>query len=462
MAAAYRLRELFAAQAAPPALTLLEGSLRLGGPIETIRDQGFVAECGADSFLTDKPWTLNLCRKLGLEQELLSTGPERKTLIVSRGRLTEIPPGFNLLAPARLRPILQSSLLSRRGKIRLALEPLIPARRNIEDESIARFVTRRMGREVLDRLAQPLAAGIYTGDPRVLSLRATLPRFAEFERLHGSVIHGLRMAQNSAVKDASGARWSLFLSFERGMQTLTDALAAQLRGIIRLGARVQEIAPGPGGLGWRATLRDGETLLSDAVICATPAGVAGRLVRGFDSTLGDLLAGLAYSSAAVIDLAYRESDFPQPPRATGFVVPAVEGHKIIAASFSSVKFAGRAPRDHVLVRVFVGGALQKEMLARGDEELIAVARMELSELLGVRATPLLARIRRWDESMPQYAVGHLKWRREVEEATGKLPGLSLAGAAYSGVGIPDCIHSGEVAAEKIHAFLQARQRQSAA
>lgn len=462
MAAALRLRELGAAQTTAPAVSLLEGSSRLGGPIATLNEHGFVAECGADSFLSDKPRVLDLCRRLGLEHELLSTGAARTTLIVNRGRLMAIPPGFNLMAPTLLSPMLKSSLLSRRGKLRLALEPLIPARRNIEDESIARFVTRRMGREVLQRLAQPLAAGIYTGDPQMLSLRATLPRFRELERRYGSVIRGLRVTRQSETEDASGARWSLFLSFERGMQTLIDALAAQLKGVIRTGAPVREIAPGPGGVGWRVTLRDGETMLGDAVICATPANATARLVSGFDSALASLIARLTYSSAAVINLGYRESDFPQLPRATGFVVPAVEGRRIIAASFSSIKFAGRAPSEHVLIRVFVGGMLQKEMLARGDDDLIGVARTELAELLGVRAHPLVTRVSRWPESMPQYAVGHLKWRDEVMAEVGKRQGLLLAGAAYDGVGIPDCVKSGETAAEAIHAYLQEQERQSAA
>ncbi len=463
LAAAHRLMELGREHGETPAVTLLEHSARLGGPIQTVRERGFVIECGADSFISEKPWALALARRLGLEAELIPTGEMRRTLVVWRGRLTEVPVGFNLLAPVDLWPILKSPILSLRGKLRLALEPILPRRTADGDESIAAFVTRRMGREVLERLAQPLAAGIYTGDPAVLSISATLPRFAELESHYGSVIRGLKAVHKKiAARGASGARWSLFLSFKNGMQTLVDALAGKVGGAIRTRTGVQSLsAPAPQGK-WRAGLRDGTALEADAVICAAHAGHAAAMLEGLDAELAARLRRIGYSSAAVVNLAYHQSDFPRMPPGFGFVVPAAEGRKIIAGSFSSLKYAGRAPQGCVLMRVFVGGVLQKEMMELSDEEMVAVAREEVASLLGVNAPPLLTRVARWADSMPQYAVGHLSLVAEIEQRAGRLPGLVLAGAAYRGVGIPDCVHSGEQAAEAIWSHLHSSLRQSAA
>jgi oxygen-dependent protoporphyrinogen oxidase len=453
LAAAYRLRELRQQGQALEAIVLEAGD-QLGGPIRTRHENGFLLETGADSFVTDKPWALNLARRLGLDSQLLGTGAYRKTLVVCRGRLQEIPTGFNLMAPARLMPMLKSPILSWPGKLRLLMEPLIPARRGGGDESLASFVRRRMGRELLERLAQPLAGGIYTADPARLSLHATLPRFAEMERAHGSVVRGLRAAaRNAATRQASGARWSLFLTCENGMQTLIDALAAALGDCVRRRSAVRELTRQTSGRGWNLRLDDGATLCADAVICAIPAPDAGRLLAAAEPGLARLLVQLRYSSAAVVNLAYRESDFANPPRATGFVVPFVEGRRIIAASFSSIKFAGRAPAGHVLLRVFLGGTLQQDMLRHDDDTLARFAREEIAGLLGVKAPPRLSSVTRWDNSMAQYAVGHLDWADAVQGAARKLAGLFLAGAAYRGVGIPDCIHSGELAAEAAAATL---------
>ncbi|HEV3109280.1 MAG TPA: protoporphyrinogen oxidase [Candidatus Binataceae bacterium] len=463
LAAAHRLTELAREDADPIQVTLLERSGRVGGPIETVCERGFVIECGADSFISEKPWALALARRLGLEAELIPTGEMRRTMIVCRGRLTDIPAGFNLLAPINLLPMFKSPILSLRGKLRLALELMLPRRVADADESIAGFVTRRMGREVLERLAQPLAAGIYTGDPAALSIEATLPRFAELESHYGSVIRGLKEVQKKiSARDASGARWSLFLSFKGGMQTIIDALARELGGAIRLETGVQSLtAPAP-HTKWRVALREGTVLEADGVICAARAGDAAGMVESFDGELGASLRRIEYSSAATVTLAYQESDFPQTPRSFGFVVPAAERRKIIAGSFSSVKFAGRAPDGCVLMRVFMGGVLQKEVMALGDDEMVATAREEITALLGVNAAPILTRVARWVDSMPQYAVGHLSLVAEIEQRAAKLEGFALAGAAYRGVGVPDCVHSGEQAAEAVWSWLHSSMRQSAA
>ncbi len=464
LAAAYRLTELAREHESQLQLTVLERSDQLGGPIHTIRENGFVIECGADSFISDKPWALELARRLGLEGELIPTTSEfRRTMVVCRGRLTEIPAGFQLLAPVDLMPIMRSPILSLRGKLRLLLELILPRRAAPEDESLGAFVTRRMGREVLDRLAQPLAAGIYTGDPAILSIEATLPRFAELESHYGSVIRGLKAVQKkSAERRASGARWGLFLSFSGGMRTIVDALRDRLAETIRMDTGVQSLLPSASGAKWRLTLSDGSAMEADAVICAARAADTAALAAAFDPELTSRLRRIGYSSAATVNLAYHEADLPQIPDSFGFVVPAVERRRIIAGSFSSLKFAARAPAGYVLLRVFLGGAMQREMMALDDAAMAAAARAEIADLLGIAADPLLTRVARWADSMPQYAVGHLGLVAQIEERVRMLGGFHLAGAAYRGVGIPDSIHSGEQAAEAAWSYLQSTARQSAA
>jgi oxygen-dependent protoporphyrinogen oxidase len=461
LAAACRIRELAAAREFPLEAALFEKGPDLGRALATVREGGFVIETGADSFLSEKPWALELAKRLGLEQELIRTdGRYRKTYVVRAGRLVEIPEGFSLLAPTRFLPIVTSPLFSIRGKLRMGLEPLIPVRRDASDESLAAFVTRRLGREVLDRVAQPLAGGIYTADPESLSLMATMPRFIEMERRYGSLFKGLRAASRSIPvqsKGTSGARWSLFLSFRGGMRAIVDALAARLGECVRIRTEVTTLArPGSDrdGGGWRVELADGVHFDADAVIVATPAYDAARLLMPHDAELARLLGEIRYSSAASVNLAYRVADIPRLPESFGFVVPVKEHRKIIACTFSSVKFAHRAPDGTVLMRMFLGGALQAEMMALEDNALVAAAREEIAALLGVRAEPVLTHVQRWPGQMPQYSLGHLDRVARIERRASALSGLALAGAAYRGVGVPDCVHSGEQAAEAVLDYLQ--------
>jgi protoporphyrinogen/coproporphyrinogen III oxidase len=474
LSAAFRLLELSAKHEAPLEVVLLESGPRLGGALHTIREQGFIAEAGADSFLTEKPWALDLVRRLGLQGELTSTREAfRRTYVVHNGALVEIPEGFSLLAPTRLLPMLRSPLLSPLGKLRMAIEPLIPRRRGHSDESLASFVTRRLGRQVLDRIAQPLAGGIYTADPEELSLQATLPRFADMEARHGSVIRGLRAAARAhGAKSGgsgkpggtSGARWSLFASLRGGIGTLVDALAQRLGETVRRDAEVValERIGGEAGRGterkpqWRVVTADGARIEADAVICALPAHRAAPLLAPHSPGLARALGAIAYASAAVVNLAYREGDFPRAPRSFGFVVPAIERRRIIAGSFTSLKFAERAPAGTILLRAFVGGALQNELTALSDDAMIDAVREEFRALLGVGAEPMWARVTRWPDSMPQYAVGHRGRIAEIERAVVALPAFELAGAALRGVGIPDCVLGGERAAQAIFTELGAQ------
>ena len=451
LAAAHRIGELAAARELPVEVTILERGSRVGGPLKTIRCDGFTIETGADSFLTEKPAAADLARRLGLENDLIPTREQfRRTYVVHDGKLVEIPEGFSLLAPTHLEPVMKSSLFSDEGKRRIAMEPSVAPRTAPGDESLAAFVTRRLGREVLDRVAQPLAGGIYTADPERLSMSATMPRFVEMEKRYGSLIRGLQEAEKArTLKTAgtSGARWSLFLSMRNGMGSLVDALASRVSDSLRLGVEIADVARNADG--WKLALGDGNSVDADAVICAAPAFAAARFLKSADAALAQALAKISYASAATVNLTFREADFPKPPNAFGFVVPIIEHRKIIAGSFSSLKFEGRAPAGNILARAFVGGVLQNEMNSLSDDAMVAAVRDEFRALLGVTATPGIVEVQRWPDSMPQYEVGHLDRVAEIERTAAHLPNFVLAGAAYRGVGIPDCIRSGEEAAQTI-------------
>jgi oxygen-dependent protoporphyrinogen oxidase len=448
LAAAHRLTELARERSEPIDLTLLEARDRLGGTIATERTQGFLIEAGPDSFISEKPWALALAERLGLSTRLVRTDDRfRQTWVVFRGRLEPLPEGFQLLAPARFWPLVSSRLFSWPGKLRMAMDLVLPRRVGAEDESLGSFVSRRLGREALERVAQPLVAGIYTADPDSLSLGATMPRFLEMERAHRSLILALRRGarQNPGmVAGTSGARWSLFVSFADGMEEFTRALADRLPpGSVRLKERVVGLQRD--GTRWRVGTADGSGVDADAVIVAAEAHQTARMVRGLDPSLAHLLETIPYSSSATVTLAYRREEIPHPLDGFGFVVPRIERRPILACTFSSVKYPGRAPAGHVLLRVFLGGALDEGILKEDDERMLAIVRGQLHELLGVTAPPLLTRVHRYPASMAQYLVGHLGTVAVIETRVAQIPGFALAGSAYRGVGISDCVHSGEEA-----------------
>jgi protoporphyrinogen/coproporphyrinogen III oxidase len=457
LAAAHRLVELARDERRPLDLVLLEATGRLGGTIRTERSESFLLEAGADSFISEKPWALALAERVGLGARLRRTDDRfRRTYVVRRGRLRPLPEGFLLLAPTRAWPVLASGVFSWRGKLRLGLDLVLPRRSGAADESLGSFVRRRLGREALERVAQPLVGGIYTADPDRLSLAATMPRFLALEREHRSLILGLRRtARAGETAGASGARWSLFVTLAGGMEELVAALAARLpAGAVRLGSPVGGIVPAPDG--WRVHPRDGAPLHADGVVLAGPAPAMAALVRAVDPALASRLGGIAYASSATVALAYPRAAVRHPLDGFGFVVPRVEGRAILACTFSSVKYPGRAPDGAVLLRVFVGGALQADLLARADEDLIRLAHDDVATLLGVAGDPVLARVWRHPGAMPQYDVGHLDRVAAIESRLEAFPSLALAGAAYRGVGIADCVRSGEAAAERLNSTLKGR------
>lgn len=466
LAAAHRLEELSREREQQLRFTLLEAGDRLGGVIATERQDDFLLELGPDSFISEKPWALALCRRLGLEPELLGTNDtHRATFVVHKGKLEPLPQGFMLLAPTQFGPLVRSRIFSWPGKLRMALDLVLPRAREQSDESLGSFVRRRLGREALERIAQPLIGGIYTADPDQLSLAATMPRFLHMEREQRSVIYALwRAARRNpqTTKGTSGARWSLFVTLQTGMQRLVSALTESLSlGTLRQSCPVTSVRFQPAesdAAGWTVDCADGSSLHADGLVLATPAFASAQLVHGFDPSLSQRLSSIPYSSTATVNMAYRRDRIPHPLNGFGFVAPRVERRAILAGTFSSVKYAGRAPNDHTLLRTFVGGALQAELFERDDAEIRALVRNELRQLLGIEAEPLLTRIARYPQSMPQYCIGHLQLVAEIENHAAQHPGLALAGNAYRGVGLADCVRSGEAAAEAV--FTECRSRRS--
>ncbi|MCI0548240.1 MAG: protoporphyrinogen oxidase [Candidatus Rokubacteria bacterium] len=451
LAAAHRALELARASGRAVELELLEADGRLGGTIRTESRDGFLVECGPDSFLSEKPWALDLCRRLGVEDRLVRTDDRfRKTFVVHEGRLHPLPDGFQLLAPTRFGPFLRSGLFSWRGKLRMGLDLVLP-RGADPDESLGAFVRRRLGREALERVAQPLVAGIYTADPDALSLAATMPRFLELERRERSLIRALWRAARqggAAATGTSGARWSLFVTFARGMEELVRVLAERLPPeAVRLKERVIDVHRA--GARWRVLTTGSGAVEADAVVIATEAYQTARMLRYLDPGLAHLLGDIPYAGSATVNLAYPRAGIPHALDGFGFVVPRAERRPVLAATFSSVKYPGRAPAGHALLRVFLGGAMDEDVLERDDEVLVAASRGQLAELLGIRAEPMFTRVSRYPRAMPQYHVGHLARIEAIEAAVARHPGLALAGAAYRGVGIADCVRSGEEAAARL-------------
>jgi oxygen-dependent protoporphyrinogen oxidase len=450
LAAALRVRER------DPGIELfvLEAAARAGGTVATERTDGFLVESGADSVLTEKPWALALATRHGFADRLIGTSEgERRTYVVHAGRLHPLPDGFLMLAPTALWPLALSPLFSWRGKLRMGLDLVLPRGRARSDESLGSFVRRRLGREALERVADPLVGGIYSADPERLSLRASMPRFLDLERKHRSVILGLRAAANAATRHGAGARYGLFASHRDGMGAFVDEMVRRLpQEALRLRARVDALTRERGL--WQV-LVDGTPIGADAVIVGIPAHAAARLVAPLDAALARALEAIDYASAATVTLGYRRADVEPALRGFGFVVPYVEGRRLIACTYSSRKYAGRAPAGFELLRAYVGGARRPELVERTDDELLAMVRGELAALAGITAEPVLTRVSRQRRAMPQYAVGHLERVAAIEQATEAWPGLGLAGAAYRGVGIPDCIRSGEAAADAVLDALEA-------
>jgi protoporphyrinogen/coproporphyrinogen III oxidase len=462
LSTAYALTESASLQNIPLTCTLIEAAPRLGGKILTEPVNGFLIEGGPDSFLSLKPWGLELCRKLGLADRVIGTNPDqRKTFVYSQGRLHELPEGLAMGVPTKLGPFLRSELLSWRGKLRLGAELLVPQRREEDDESLGSFFRRRLGDEAFERIIEPLMTGIYAGDADQLSIQATFPRFPEMERAQGGIVRAMlgawrRQASGGQISNLSpsvDSRLTPFVTLRGGLAEMVQVLASRLAAVkVLTGRRVQAVRVRGEDAGYEILIEGESPLAADALILAIPAYDAASLLEPLDGGLAGTIRGIPYASTATVSLGFRREGFRHGLGGYGFVVPRSEGRPLLASTWTSSKWSHRTPDDAVLLRAYLGGAGREMVVERSDEELVALVRAELKAVMGITETPILARVYRWPRAMPQYLVGHLGRLATIEKKLRRLPGVFLTGAGYRGVGIPDCIRDGQETAERVRAY----------
>ena len=454
LSTAWYLEKQAAEQGVDLSYTLLEKAERWGGKVLTEEvdsdsDAPFVVEAGPDSFLTQKPWALQLARELGMEDRLLGTNDaKRNVYVLNRGKPVILPDGVLLIVPTKFMPFALSPLISPLGKLRMGMDLFIPAKKDDEDETLADFIRRRLGNEALDKIAEPLMSGIYNAEAERQSIMATFPRFRDIEKQHGSLIRGMidSMRKRMAAKAKStGKPMSTFMSFYGGTNELIDTLVPRLNGDLRTNAQVSSITNDANG--YSVTLDDGTVLAADVVIMTTPSYITADLVRDLAPQAADQLEGIRYVSTGTLSMGFKEFDIPKPLNGFGLVIPSSENRPINAVTISSTKFDHRAPDGSVLMRAFFGGSRSPESMNLDDDTLLRTVRDQLSSILGITAEPKFHRVYRWWNANPQYDIGHLE-RVETIEST--LPdGLIVTGSAYRGVGMPDCVHQSQQTAAKI-------------
>ena len=427
---------------------LFEAAPRLGGVLVTDRADGCLIEAGPDSFLTEKPWAADLCRKIGLGDQLIgSNDADRKTYIVVRNKLVVMPDGLMFMVPTKILPTVFSPLFSLRTKMRMAAEWFHPPHKATSDETVAQMVERHYGPEMVDLLADPLLSGVYGGEATGLSVRAVLPRFADMEAKHGSLGRAMLAARKKMASATNAAPRPLFTSLKEGMQQMVDGLLDRLdRSALRVSSPVQLLIRQDGGWTVSAGYQSDQF---DAVIIAAPSHAAAALLQSADENLARELAGIDYSSSVTVTLGYDESVRRSLPPGFGFLVPRSAGRRMLAATFVHNKFPHRAPDNRALVRCFLGGARDEQILDASDEEILQIVRDELRQIISLRADPLFTRVYKWRAAMAQYSVGHLDRLARIQALCQKLPGLALAGNGFSGIGVPDCVRSGSEAATKV-------------
>ena len=446
LAAAYTLEEQRRA-GAPVEYALFESSPRFGGVIATERVENFIVEAGPDSFLTEKPWAADLCRKLGLANQLIgSNDAQRKTYILVNGKLVTIPDGLMFMVPTKVMPTILSPLFSLRTKLQMAREWFHSSTQAGSDETVAAFVERHYGSEMVERLADPLLTGIYGGEASNLSMRAVLPRFLEMEAKYGSLGRAMLAARNKAAQDSARP---LFTSLKKGMQLMVDTLVARLSpSALRPNRPVQSMHPQENG--WLISVGD-ESHAFNAVIVATPTHAAATLLQNASHDLASELRTIPYSSSVTLTLAYDQNVRAMLPPGFGFLVPRSEGKRLLASTFLHNKFSDRAPADRALIRCFLGGSRDPKILQSSEEEIVRIVRQELKQILGFADEPLFTRVYKWNAAMAQYTVGHLERVDRIKHFCEALPALVLAGNGYRGIGVPDCVRSGVEAATTLGA-----------
>lgn len=442
------------ASGAPLDYRIYEAGPRLGGVLLTEHIDGCVVEGGPDSFLTEKSWGLDFVRSLGLGDQLISSNDaERKTYILVKGRLEPIPDGLMFMVPTRILPIVTSRLFSLPAKIRMAFEYFHRPQPSDKDETVAELVERHFGPEMVDRLADPLLAGVYGGDASQLSAAAVLPRFVDMEKKYGSLSRGMLAArQKMAAAQGGSAPRPLFTSLKNGMRQLVETIEPKLKpGAARVSNPVVGLTRSRSS--WLIAPLQGGPEEFDAVILSLPATAASALVRNVAPPLSDELSRILYSSSITVNLGFARSDLSSLPPGFGFLVPRSEGRRMLACTFVHVKFPHRAPEDRGILRCFIGGSRDEAVFQFSDDELVDLVRRNLAEVLSLTAEPRFARVYRWRGAMAQYTSGHLARVQRIRQIQSSIPGLYLAGNAYQGIGVPDCIASGELAAKNATEFV---------
>jgi oxygen-dependent protoporphyrinogen oxidase len=426
----------------PVEVVVLEASPRLGGKVRTELVDGAVVETGPDSFVTLKPEMLELVRELGLENELIPTGPEPTVSVLKGGRMLPMPAGMQLISPTRLLPFAFSSLFSWRAKLRMAVEPLIPRKRGTDDESLADFTRRRLGAEALDALVAPMLAGIFAGDPEKMSVRSTFPQLVEMEKRGGLA----RSLWFGGPKRPKGNGFSTFMTIKGGLTRVVEELAKTLpAGVVRLDCPATAVRRHDAH--WEIVTPEG-VLQADAVVAASPAPAFADSVEGHDPELAARLREIPFASTATVTLIYDAKTFPRLPRGFGFLTSRGEKLTLTAATYSSSKFPARAPEGKVVIRAFVGGAGREEAAEAAIMRVESRVREDLDRVLDLKgAVPVAAKTTRWIKANPQYNVGHVRRLERLRSCLKDHPGLVLAGCSYAGVGLSDCVRSGRRAAE---------------
>jgi len=449
LAAAHRLLELSQEKNIPLDLNILEAGKKAGGTLSTIEKDGFLMEEGPDCFITDKPAALNLVKRLEMEWQLMRTNSDLKQSFILKGnKLHPIPEGFYLLAPSRLMPLMTTPLLSLWGKLRAAFEPFIKVRRDPQDESVGAFVKRRLGNEVFENLAQPLIGGVYNADPDDLSLNAAMPRFKEMEVKYGSLLKAMAARRLNTQEQVSGARYSLFVTLQKGMQTLTDALVYKIPSqSLRLQTSVTNLKQNE-NKSWNVETVN-QPYQADAVILAVQPAKMRTLIGHLDTEWQKLLSGIPAHDSATLNLGFHRKDIGHALDGFGFVVPAKEKKLILGCTFSSQKFFGRAPHEFVLLRAFLGAETVSLLKTQGEEAVIQKVIKELTPILDLKSPPIVHHLVVYNAAMSYFRPGHLSQSSRLEDKASEQKGLYLAGNGLKGVGIPDCVAAGEAAAEKI-------------
>lgn len=449
LAAAYYLQQLRQQADTPLRITLIEAEDHLGGKVGTVHQEGFLIDTGPDSFLAQKPWAVQLCRELGMEGEIISP-TARKFFMLIRGKLHAVPHELVSLVPSKPQALWGATFISFWGKLRASMEGFVPARREVEDESLGAFMRRRFGREFAVKFAEPLMAGVHAGHPDRLSMAAVYPMYWEMERKYGSITRGLLQVRKQRQSGkGSPHSTSPFVALRYGMGSLVERIGQNLKEVdIWLSTRVIGITPQPDGT-VMVLSEHGEPLHADVAILTTPAYTTADWLQPYAPDASRLLREIPYASTAAVSLAYRRESVEHPVEGSGFLVLRTEPLPITGCTWSSSKWEGRAPDGNVLLRVFIGYAGADQIVEQQWDDLLArIAHDALQPLLGIKEEPVMVQVNRWIKAMPQYEIGHLKRLQQVERALANYPALLLAGSAYRGVGVPDCVKQGKESAHQ--------------